>query len=594
VVALTLIPMLASRQLRTDEVAATKTGESTLSRRAGELVLVLLSAPLRLLLGLLGLLARLGGALLKPFLDLFDGALCAIGTAYSRLLGAVLRRPAITLAVTLVLLAASLGLYPQLGSELIPELIQGEFFANLELPPGTRLEVTDRRLVELGQAAAALDGARTVYTIAGTSNQQGGAAGELREHVGQLTVTLGPPVSRQREDAAMAEIREAVAGANRELAGGAGGEPVLKAVFGRPSFFSFKTAIEVEISGFNVELLERLASQVAGRMRAIPGLADVKASTEGGHPELQVQLDRDRLATYGLSVAEVADVLRTKVQGTVATDITRSDRTIDIRLRAAEEARDSARDLGDLTVARIEAVAIPLAAVGQVVEVEGPAEILRADGTRMARISANLDGRTLSWVSEDLKSELAAMAATWPAGYDWRLSGQEQEMETSFGSMRLAIGLAVFMVYLVMASQFESLLHPLVILFSVPCAVIGVLATMWLFGVTLSVVALIGFILLAGIVVNNAIVLVDYTNRLRRRGLGKLEALEKAGRVRLRPILMTTATTVLGLLPMALGLGEGAELRTPMALTVIGGMITSTLLTLLVVPAVYALLDRRP
>jgi HAE1 family hydrophobic/amphiphilic exporter-1 len=181
----------------------------------------------------------------------------------------------------------------------------------------------------------------------------------------------------------------------------------------------------------------------------------------------------------------------------------------------------------------------------------------------------------------------------WPSGYDWRLGGQEEEMATSFSSMRLAFGLAIFMVYLVMASQFESLLHPFVIMFSVPFAVIGVLATMWIFGVTISVVSLIGFILLAGIVVNGAIVLIDYTNQLRRDGMGKAEALARAGRIRLRPILMTAATTVFGLLPMALGLGEGAELRTPMALTVIGGMITSTLLTLLVVPAVYAVLDRR-
>ncbi len=182
---------------------------------------------------------------------------------------------------------------------------------------------------------------------------------------------------------------------------------------------------------------------------------------------------------------------------------------------------------------------------------------------------------------------------SWPTGYDWRLGGQEEEMATSFDSMRLAFGLAVFMVYLVMASQFESLLHPFVIMFSVPFAVIGVLVTMWIFGVTVSVVSLIGFILLAGIAVNGAIVLVDYANQLRREGMGKNEALARAGGVRLRPILMTSLTTIFGLLPMALGLGEGAELRTPMALTVIGGMATSTLLTLLVVPAVYAVFDRK-
>jgi HAE1 family hydrophobic/amphiphilic exporter-1 len=160
--------------------------------------------------------------------------------------------------------------------------------------------------------------------------------------------------------------------------------------------------------------------------------------------------------------------------------------------------------------------------------------------------------------------------------------------------MRLAILLAIFMVYLVMASQFESLLHPFVILFSVPFALIGVLATLWIFSVTVSIVVLIGAILLAGIVVNNAIILVDYTNQLRREGMAKLEALRRAGSVRLRPILMTTATTVLGLLPMAIGFGEGSELRAPMALTVIGGLLTSTLLTLLIIPAVYSLVDRRP
>jgi HAE1 family hydrophobic/amphiphilic exporter-1 len=278
------------------------------------------------------------------------------------------------------------------------------------------------------------------------------------------------------------------------------------------------------------------------------------------------------------------------VQGDVATDITRSDRTIDIRIRVAERFRDSADAVSNLTVTHIGSSAIPLSAVADVVELEGPAEIRRADGSRIARITANLDDRDLGSATVEIRAALEDMR--WPAGYDWRIGGQEEEMATSFDSMRLAFGLAIFMVYLVMASQFESLLHPFVILFSVPFAVIGVLATMSLFGVTVNVVSLIGFILLAGIVVNDAIVLVDYANRLRRDGLGKLEALVRAGRVRLRPILMTTATTVFGLLPMAIGLGEGAELRTPMALTVIGGMVTSTLLTLLVVPAVYTLVDR--
>jgi HAE1 family hydrophobic/amphiphilic exporter-1 len=564
VVALTIIPMLASRQLNLGpEVAAAEptVSKSGLSHRLGRATHKAASSVVRGIHFVLTTVSNLAAAVVRPLLDLFDVALAAIGAFYARAVAKVLERPLVTVGVTVVLLFASMGLFRTLGSELIPELVQGEFFANVELPPGTRLEVTDRRMVELGEAAQQIEDVRTVYTIAGTSNEQGGSAGETREYVGQLTVTLEPPISRQREDQAMALVREVVDRDNARMAAGFGatgsdGKPVLNARFGRPTYFSFRTAIEVEIQGFSLELLDRLADEAARRMRAIRGLADVTSSTEGGHPELQVLLDRNRLAGYGLTVAEVAAILRATVQGEIATEITRSDRTIDIRVRADERFRDSARDLANLTVATIDETAIPLSAVAEIEEIEGPAEIRRADSTRVARITANLDDRDLGSVSAEIEDTLGSMS--WPAGYDWRLGGQEQEMETSFGSMRLALGLAVFMVYLVMASQFESLLHPFVILFSVPFA----------------------------------IVLVDYANQLRRSGMTKLEALRRAGSVRLRPILMTTATTVLGLLPMALGLGEGAELRTPMALTVIGGMITSTLLTLLVVPAVYSLLDR--
>jgi HAE1 family hydrophobic/amphiphilic exporter-1 len=205
-------------------------------------------------------------------------------------------------------------------------------------------------------------------------------------------------------------------------------------------------------------------------------------------------------------------------------------------------------------------------------------------------ITANLAGRDLGAVSDDITNVLASMQ--FPPGFSWTVGGQREEMETSFDSMRMAILLAIFMVYLVMASQFESLLHPFVILCSVPLALIGLLGTLWLFDVTVSIVVLIGAILLAGIVVNNAIILIDYTNQLRQRGAAKIDALKQAGKVRLRPILMTTATTVLGLLPMAIGLGAGNELRRPMALTVIGGLIASTALTLLLIPAIYSILDR--
>ncbi len=600
IVALTVVPMLASRRLHWAEPAAEEAADERpsffLSRWVSEGVLWVSVRVLRGAKAVVGGLSWELGRLAKPFLDLFDAGLAGFRATYERALAVVLRHPVITVLITALCLAGSLGLYRQLGSELIPELVQGELYVDIEMPPGTRLEVTQRQLGGLEAYAQKLPGVRTVYSIAGASGEQGGAAGEIRENIGQLTLTLDPPISREREGAVMTALRQRLDDENRVLKETAldrsatSSEPVIQYRFGRPSYFSFKTAIELEIRGENLALLKRLASDAMNRMRRISGLADLKSSTEGGYPELQVRFDRDRLAAFGFTVSQVAEKIRTKVEGDIATDITRTDRTIDIRVRDQERYRDSARGLANLNVAETGTTAIPLSAVAEVVPTQGPAEIRRGDGSRVALITANLAGRDLGSVSKDIEDTLRGM--TWPEGYDWRLGGQEKEMKTSFGSMGLAFGLAVFMVYLVMASQFESLLHPFVILFSVPFAVIGAFVAMYLFHVTISVVSLIGLVLLAGIAVNDAIVKIDYTNQLRRSGMEKIEALKRAGLVRLRPILMTSATTILGLLPMAIGLGEGAELRVPMALTVIGGMLTATLLTLLVVPAVYTILDR--
>jgi HAE1 family hydrophobic/amphiphilic exporter-1 len=574
IVALTVIPMLASRQLTKEPEAG-----NAPPGRIGRLlfpVTVLLARGVRAIgLGIDGLVRLV---LAIPF-RLFDAGFGWVRRVYPGVLAAALAHRAPTLLVALLLFLGSVLLLPTLGAELVPELIQGEFFVDAELPPGTHLDVTARRLANLERTAMGMEGVTLVYGVAGTSRQQGGIAGELRENLSQLTLRVAPPVSREREVALMNALRP-------ELEK----EGDYAYLFGRPSYFSFKTPIELEIRGYNLKLLERLGEEAVRRLERIPGLVDVKSSTEGGNPELQIRFNRERLATLGLSVQQVASVVRSKVLGDIVTDITREDRTIDIRLRTQEEYRDSARDLRNLSVAQAGSTAIPLSAVAQVTETLGPAEIRRADGERVALITANLDERDLAGASADIQAALDEM--TFPVGFDTRLGGQRQEMETSFASMRFAILLAVFMVYLVMASQFESLLHPFVILFSVPFSLIGVVGTLFLFGISLSVVVLIGMILLAGIVVNNAIILIDYTNRLRAQGLAKLEALKRAGEVRLRPILMTTATTVLGLLPMAISHGEGSELRAPMAMTVIGGLLISTALTLVIIPVVYSILDR--
>ena len=585
-VALTIIPMLASRgaggaddgETDQEEVRPHRNRVTEAIARAIFTVFVWIARAIK---GIAGLIGAVFSALLSWPLRLFELGYGLLAKTYSRMLAWVLDHSLITVGIAFALLAGSLTLVPRLGRELIPELIQGEFFVNTELPPGTHLDVTQRRMASLEQYSMQLEDFSTVYAIVGASNEQGGTAGERRENIGQLTLMVVPPISREKEDGLMLNLR-----------GQLDAQEDMTYRFGRPSYFSFRTPIEVEIRGYNLNLLKRLGDDLVRRMKQIPGLADIKSSTEGGNPELQIRFDRDRLASFGLNLADVAGVVRSKVQGTIATDIQREDRKIDIRLRADEEFRNSSEDLRNITVRQQGKTAIPLAAVATVEEVEGPAEIRRSEGERVAVVTANLVGSDLGTVSEQIEAELEAM--NLPAGYDWRIGGQRQEMETSFESMRLAILLAIFMVYLVMASQFESLVHPLVILFSVPFALIGLLGTLFLTNTAISIVVLIGGILLAGIVVNNAIILVDYTNQLRRQGSSKLEALQQAGEVRLRPILMTTATTVLGLLPMAIGLGEGSELRRPMALTVVGGLLTSTLLTLLIIPAVYRLVDRRP
>jgi HAE1 family hydrophobic/amphiphilic exporter-1 len=316
------------------------------------------------------------------------------------------------------------------------------------------------------------------------------------------------------------------------------------------------------------------------------------------------------------------------VQGEVATEFTRADRKVDIRVRAKEELRSTVDDLRRLTVSPPNAPEpIPLAVVAELRVEMGPAEIRRIDQERVALITANLEGRDLSEVVVDIEAQIRQVVR--PAEYTIKVGGQNEERERSFESMMLAIGLAVFLVYLVMASQFESLVLPFVIMFSIPFGLVGVVFILLLTGQTVSVVVLIGLIMLAGIVVNNAIVLIDYINMLRReQGVGKMEAISRACQVRLRPILMTTSTTVLGLLPMAMGIfdfrrlvlalqagldglpgplftvvmgavnlifpvGQGSEIRAPMAVTVIGGLVVSTLVTLVLIPTLYSLADRK-
>jgi HAE1 family hydrophobic/amphiphilic exporter-1 len=361
--------------------------------------------------------------------------------------------------------------------------------------------------------------------------------------------------------------------------------------FERPTYFSFRTPIEVEVYSDRLPELQAAAADIQERVREVSGLVDVKSSSELGNPELQVTFNRDALMRLGLDVFQVASTIRNKVQGEVATRFTEADREIDILVRSVEMGRASIEDVRGMIVGQRDGVPIFLQSVADVELTAGPTEIRRIGQKRAAVISGNLAGRDMGAVAADVRGEIRSMAL--PGGVSAFLSGQEEEMARSLRSLLMAMALAIFLVYLVMASQFESFLHPFVIIFTLPLGAIGVVAALFVTAQTINIVAMIGMVMLAGIVVNNAIVLIDAINQRRDEGLDKHEAIVQAGIARFRPILMTSATTVLGLLPMALGLGEGAELRGPLAITVIGGLAVATALTLIVIPVVYSLVDRK-
>jgi HAE1 family hydrophobic/amphiphilic exporter-1 len=354
----------------------------------------------------------------------------------------------------------------------------------------------------------------------------------------------------------------------------------------RPVLFSAQTPIVVEIEGENLTSLKRIAQQSATELAQLRELADVETTLRSGAPEIQVSYDRDRLSLYGLNISTVARQVRDLVKGFEATRFNMKDRRIPIVVRLEEGDRRQLEDVSRIVVNPGAGDPIPLSAVASLEVGEGPSEIRRVDGQRVALIQANIGQGSLGAAVRQIGTVLRDRVQ-WPAEMRYRITGQNEEWERSRGSLYLALGLSLFLVYVIMASQFESLVQPLIIMTTIPLAFFGSVLGLSLLGYSLSIVVFLGLIMLAGIVVNNAIVLVDYANTLRRRGMGLREAIITAGGVRLRPILMTTSTTVLGLLPMAMGLGDGAEIRTPMAITVIFGLFTSTALTLIIIPSLY-------
>jgi HAE1 family hydrophobic/amphiphilic exporter-1 len=517
--------------------------------------------------------------ILLPFVFAFNGVYNALADRYPRVLEGALARKALVLTVAFVLFGGSVALIPQLGIELIPTMAQGEFDIELRLPPGTPLEKTDEIMRNTQTSAAGVPEIASMFGVSGTGNRLDANPDEGGENWGELHVALADDRAETEEEAL------------RQLRLAFDAVPSAQYKFGRPALFSFDTPIEIEVAGYNLDFLKAVTDGIASRLRSSDRFADVKSSMEAGHPELQIYFDRERAAALGLAVHDIADRVVSHVRGDIATRYSWNDRKIDVLVRSREQDRSSAAHISQLIVNPESKRPVTLADVATVAIDIGPGEIRRVAQQRVGIVTANLQFGDLGSAGDEIDGILEATLL--PTGVSVGLAGQSKEMNESFRSLLLALALAIFLVYLVMASQFESLIHPLVIFFSIPLALVGAVFALFITGTTISVVVFIGLILLAGIVVNNAIVLVDLINQHRASGMPKHEAIVEAGRLRLRPILMTTLTTALGLLPLAIGVGEGAEIRAPMAITVIGGLVVSTLLTLLVIPVMYSLLDRK-
>jgi HAE1 family hydrophobic/amphiphilic exporter-1 len=587
VVALTLIPMLAARGGRKrppiNALAAGAPDASAPTRAQRARLMIFTTAPvavLRVLRRGCAALGRPAQRLLWPISRPFDLALERALHAYPRLLAAALGRPLTVIGVAAALFVASTLAASGLGLDLIPSFSQGEFSYQVELPEGTPLATTDRSLLAAQRKLEEDPNVEAFSAVIGGAGLSLTSTGSEGENFAQIDVRL-KPAAAAAEEATVARLREAFAPMKNA-----------RVTFQRPSYFSFRTPVEVEVYADDLSSLYRVSRDLRGRLASVPGLVDVRSSAELGNPELQVRFDRDALARSGLDPSRVSATVKQKVRGEVATRFNEGDREIDILVRSAAGDEVAAAEVERVIVDHRGGVPVYLSSLARITRELGPTEIRRIGQRRVAVVSANLEpGRSLGSAAAEVRRVLRDYP--FPASVVASLSGQEEERHRSFASLLMAFGLALFLVYLVMAAEFESLLHPFVILFTVPLGGIGVVAALLLAGQPVNVVVMIGAVMLAGIVVNNAIVLIDCVKQLREQGLLRLDALVQAGQRRLRPILMTTGTTVLGLAPMALGFGEGAELRAPLAITVIGGLAVATLLTLFVIPAVYLVVDRQ-
>jgi HAE1 family hydrophobic/amphiphilic exporter-1 len=558
-VAVTIVPVLCSRWLKTPDEEAAATG----------------------------VMARFYGVS-ERFLERMDeGYRKAIHVALNH-------RPTVIGGAAALVVAAAL-IYPQVETELMPQTDEGEVNINVELGVGTRIERTEEALMRVQEMVKeAVPEAVTFITQGGGGGNNWQNSGGGNTHRGQIRLLLKPRDERTRTN------EEIAVALRRQLSGklpgvmvranpSGGNNQIMRFLSGGGNNQGGSSRLQLEIRGHDLDDARRLAQDARAMMEDTEGIADVQIGREEGRPEIAVRVDRPKAAMLGMSVSNVANTIQTNVAGTTAAQYRERGNEYPVVVRLRETDREVISDVGDVLLSTPNGQVVPAKNVLLLNREAGPVQIQRKNMERMTTVNAEIEV-PLSQAVASVQGRLNQLRV--PPDFSIGFGEELEEQARSFKQLQLVLILAVLLVYAVMASQYESLRDPFIIMFSVPVAAIGVVLSLLLTGTSFSMQAYIGIIMLAGIVVSNAILLVDYINTLRRRdGMPLREAVELGGRTRLRPILMTSIATMLGLVPMAIGIGEGGELQAPLARVVIGGLLTSTLVTLVLVPAVYTLFE---
>lgn len=547
-VALTVVPMMSSKILKTGEVKARKRG--TLS--------------------------------LGWFLELFDKFIAALRRFFQRGLNVGLRHRVLSVVLAFAIFAVSLVLIGVVGGEFFPTMDEGMIQVSIEMPPGTSLNTFDHQVAQVEELLMDIPEADLILSQVGGGNMMGGGMGG-GGNTSSITLTLVDQNSRNRSTGQVSEeIRQWVQPI-------ASAEITVEESSTMGGGFGGGTPINVQLQGDDLGILEDMGYDLLRIIRQIPGTSNVSTSVEKGEPEVRVVVQRNQASRYGVSASQINRSLRSALEGVSASSFNLEGDNIDITLSMDQRVRESIEQMQQILIPTSTGVMVPLGQLATVEYGSSPAQIERINQVRTVSVTSQLAGRDLQSVTTDIQQALDQFPM--PPGYSYRLTGEQEDMAEAFSSLGLALLLSIVLVYMIMASQFESLLYPFIIMFSIPFAFTGGFLGLFITGQTLSVPALIGMIMLAGIVVNNAIVLVDYINQLREQEMERTEALQEAVSTRIRPILMTALTTILALVPLAIGLGEGAETMMPMAVVVIGGLLMSTILTLVFIPILYSITD---